>query len=65
MNRDYDAALADFAMAKEIDANARQIFTNCRVTYTAMGKFDEALADCNNVIAMPKNHYAIANRGEA
>jgi uncharacterized caspase-like protein len=31
-----------------------------------MGKFDEALADCNNVVErMPKNQYALANRGDA
>ena len=66
MTRDYDAALADFAKAAEIDPNAPQIPTYRCVTYTAMGRFDEAFADCNNALEkFPKSGLIFNNRADA
>src|SRR5262249_31398796 len=65
MNRDYDAALADFAKAEAIDPNAMQLHSNRCVTYRAMGRYDEALADCNALLArMPKYQYVLSNRAD-
>ena len=66
LKKDYDAALADFAAAQQIDPNARQIFSNRCITYTAMGKYDLAIADCNNVIEkLPKWQFSLVNRADA
>lgn len=62
--KDYDGALADFADAED-RSNAQQITANRCMTYGMMGKFDEALADCNGLIQkLPKYQYAINNRGD-
>ena len=50
INKDFDGALADFAEAEQIDPARAQIASYRCLTYTAMGKFDEAIADCNSVI---------------
>ena len=49
--KQYDAALADFAEAQKIDPDGPQVATYRCITYTEMGKFDEALADCNAALA--------------
>ena len=65
-NRDFDAALADFAEAEQIDPAPPQAAMHRCMTYTAMGKFDSALADCNSAIEKgPKNQSALCNRAEA
>jgi tetratricopeptide (TPR) repeat protein len=65
INKDYNGALADFAEAERIDPAAVGVPTFRCLTYTAMGQFDKALADCNRVIEkMPKNPYTLASIGE-
>jgi tetratricopeptide (TPR) repeat protein len=65
ITRDYDGALKDFAEAERIDpAGAGHHSYRC-LTYTAMGQFDKALADCNFVIEkMPKNQYTLTSIGD-
>jgi tetratricopeptide (TPR) repeat protein len=64
LRKDYDAAIADFAQAREINRNAMQIPTYRCITYTEMGKFDEALADCNEVLGkFPASTYTLTSRG--
>jgi tetratricopeptide (TPR) repeat protein len=66
MNKDYDAALADFAAAEKVFPNAPQAQVYRCVAYTDMGKFDDALKDCNDVIAKVPNYlYALCSRAEA
>ena len=49
--RQYDAALADFAEAQKLNPDgAADSGLSLHRTYTEMGKFDEALADCNEVL---------------
>jgi len=65
INKDYDGALKDFAEAERIDPAAPGARALRCLTYTAMGQFDKALADCNAVLEkMPKNQYTLASRGE-
>src|SRR6202012_6067406 len=65
LNKDYDAALADFASAEKIDPNSFQLRANRCITYGAMGRFDEAIADCNFLINInAKNQYVMANRAD-
>jgi tetratricopeptide (TPR) repeat protein len=64
--KQYDAAIADFAEAQRINVSAWQIPNFRCVTYTEMGKFDEAIADCNDVIAnAPKSTFALTSRANA
>lgn len=64
--KQYDAALADFAEAEKLDPDNTQIPNYRCITYNAMGNFDEALADCNAVLAkFPMSIYALTNRGNA
>jgi hypothetical protein len=66
MNKQYDAALADFAEAEKIDATKPQAFVFRCNAYTEMGKFDDALTNCNDVIAKtPNYHFALCSRAEA
>ena len=61
------AALAEFAKAAEqsIRMRRRSSANRC-VTYAAMGKLDDAIAECNSAIAKyPKNQYAVDNRADA
>jgi tetratricopeptide (TPR) repeat protein len=65
INKDYDGALKDLAEAERIDPAAVGVPTFRCLTYTAMGQFDKALADCNRVIEkLPKNQYTLASIGE-
>jgi tetratricopeptide (TPR) repeat protein len=65
INKDYDGALVDFAEAERIEPAAVGGPSFRCLTYTAMGQFDKALADCNRVIEkMPKNQYTLASIGE-
>lgn len=64
--KQYDAALADFAAAQKLNPDNTQIPNYRCITYNAMGKFDEALVDCNAVLAkFPMSIYALTNRGNA
>lgn len=64
LQKQYDAAIADFAEAQKLNPSAVQIPTNRCVTYTEMGKFDLALADCNDVLAQsPRSVYTLTSRG--
>ena len=64
LQKQYDAAIADFAEAQKLNPSASQIPTNRCVTYTEMGKFELALADCNDVLAQsPKSVYTLTSRG--
>jgi tetratricopeptide (TPR) repeat protein len=66
MRKQYDAALADFAEAQQLNPDGLQVATYRCVAYAEMGKFDEALADCNSVLAKaPKAIYTLTSRGNA
>ncbi|MGH6643399.1 MAG: tetratricopeptide repeat protein, partial [Bradyrhizobium sp.] len=45
--KQYDAALVDFAEAQKLSPEGPQVANYRCITYTEVGKFDEALADCN------------------
>jgi tetratricopeptide (TPR) repeat protein len=65
INKDYDGALKDFAEAERIDPAAVGYHGLRCLTYTAMGQFDKALAECNSLLEkFPKNQYTLASRGE-
>ena len=49
--KQYDASLADFAEGKSSIPTDPQIPAYRCITYTEMGRFDEALADCNEALA--------------
>ena len=64
LQKQYDAAIADFAEAQKLNPSASQIPTYRCVAYTEMGKFDLALADCNDVLAQsPRSVYTLTSRG--
>ena len=64
LQKQYDAAISDFAEAQKLNPSASQIPTNRCVTYTEMGKFDLALADCNDVLAQsPRSVHTLTSRG--
>jgi tetratricopeptide (TPR) repeat protein len=64
LQKQYDAAIADFAEAQKLNPSAVQIPTHRCVTYTEMGKFDLALTDCNDVLAQsPRSVYTLTSRG--
>jgi tetratricopeptide (TPR) repeat protein len=66
INRDFTGAIAEFAEAQRIDSAAPQTANYRAMTYTAMGKFDEAIADCNGLIEKgPKNQFALVSRANA
>ena len=61
--KQYDAALADYAEVQKVNPNW-PIASNRCATYAAMGKFDEALADCNDALAKaPNSIAALTTRG--
>jgi tetratricopeptide (TPR) repeat protein len=63
--KDYEGALADFAEAEKADAEFPLGYHRCE-TLTAMGKFDDAIASCNAVLArQPKHQVALCARAEA
>ncbi len=65
-NKDFDGALADLAEAERIDPVPPQAAMHRCMTYTAMGKFAEAIADCNTAIEKaPKSEFALCSRAEA
>jgi tetratricopeptide (TPR) repeat protein len=66
LRKQYDAAIADFAQAEQLNASAMHIPNFRCITYTAMGQFDRALADCNAVLAKsPKSPFTLTSRGDA
>src|SRR6266566_5729530 len=66
LRKDYAAAIADFAESQRRNPTAQQIPSFRCVTYTEMGKFDLALADCNEVLAKaPRSVFALTSRGNA
>jgi tetratricopeptide (TPR) repeat protein len=66
MNKDFEGALADFGEAEKIDPNPPQAAVFRCVAYTDMGRFDDAIKDCDNVIAKVANYlFALCSRAEA
>jgi tetratricopeptide (TPR) repeat protein len=64
--KQYDASLADFAEAQKVNPDGPQVPAYRCVTYTSMGKFDDALVDCNAALAKsPNNVYGLTSRGNA
>lgn len=61
--KQYEPALTDFANARVINPDGLRPPTFRCLTYTEMGKFDEALADCNEVLAkFPRDTYTLTSR---
>jgi tetratricopeptide (TPR) repeat protein len=66
MNKDFDGAFADFAAAEQLNPTPPQPNVFRCVAYIDMGKFDEALAECNKALAKaPNYHFALCSRAEA
>jgi len=64
LRRQYESALASFAEGKQLNPEGWQIPNYRCVTYREMGRFDEAIADCNEVLAQhPRWTGPLANRG--
>jgi len=64
--KQYPAAIADFADAQKLNPDGPQVANYRCMTYIEMGKFDEALADCNAALAKsPTSIYTLTNRGNA
>ena len=64
--KQYDASLADFAEAQKVNPDGPQVPAYRCITYTGMGRFDDALVDCNAALAKsPNNVYALTSRGNA
>lgn len=64
LRKQYAAALAYFAEGKPLNPEGWQIPTYRCATYAEMGRFDEALADCNEVLVQhPKWVAPLTNRG--
>lgn len=62
----YEESLADFAEAQRVNPDGPQVPGYRCLTYIGMGKFDDALTDCNAVLAKsPNNLYALTNRANA
>jgi len=62
----YDASLADYAEAQKVNPDGPQVPAYRCITYTSMGKFDEALADCNAALAKAPNQiYTLTSRANA
>ena len=62
----YDASLADYAEAQKVNPDAPQVPSYRCITYTSMGKFDEALADCNAaLVKVPNQIYTLTSRANA
>ena len=49
--KQYDASLADYAEAQKVNPDGPQVPAYRCITYASMGKFDEALIDCNAALA--------------
>ena len=64
-NRDFDGALADLAEALRLDPKSQAENYRC-IAYKAMGKFNEAIAECDRVIErFPKHQFALTSRADA
>jgi tetratricopeptide (TPR) repeat protein len=64
LRKQYESALTYFAEGKPLLPNGWQIPGYRCITYTEMGRLDEALADCNEVLAQhPKFAGPLARRG--
>jgi tetratricopeptide (TPR) repeat protein len=64
LRKQYESALAYFAEGKPLRPEGWEIAGYRCITYTELGRFDEALADCNEVIAKyPKFSGPLARRG--
>ena len=62
----YDASLADYAEAQKVNPDGPQVPGYRCVTYISMGRFDDALVDCNAALAKsPNNVYGLTSRGNA
>jgi len=62
----YDASLADYAEALKVNPDGPQVPAYRCITYAGMGKFDEAVADCNTVLAKAPNQiYSLTSRANA
>jgi tetratricopeptide (TPR) repeat protein len=62
----YDASLADYAEAQKVNPDGPQVPAYRCITYASMGKFDEAVADCNTVLAKAPNQiYTLTSRANA
>ena len=62
--KQYGAALYDFADAEKLQQDRRDVEYYRCVTYTDMGKLDDALTDCNAaLVKFPKSSFAITSRG--
>jgi Flp pilus assembly protein TadD len=63
-NRDFDGALADLAEAQRLDPKSHSESQRC-IAYKAMGKYNEAIAECNIVIErLPKNQFVLTSRAD-
>jgi tetratricopeptide (TPR) repeat protein len=66
MNKDFDGAFADFAAAEQLNPTAPQSNVFRCVAYIDMGKFDDAIGECNKALAKaPNYHFAFCSRAEA
>ena len=64
LRKQYESALTYFAEGKPLNPGGWQIPNYRCITYTEMGRFDEALADCNEVLAQhPKFSGPLTRRG--
>jgi|GraSoiStandDraft_4_1057263.scaffolds.fasta_scaffold21904_3 tetratricopeptide (TPR) repeat protein len=64
LRKQYESALANFAEARQVNPEAWQVPNYRCITYTEMGRLDDALADCNEVLAQhPKFAGPLAGRG--
>jgi tetratricopeptide (TPR) repeat protein len=64
LRKQYESALTYFAEGKPLNPGGWQIPGYRCITYTEMGRLDEALADCNEVLAQhPKFAGPLARRG--
>ena len=64
LRKQYESALTFFAEGKPLNPSGWQIAGYRCITYTEMGRLDEALADCNEVLARyPKFAGPLARRG--
>lgn len=66
LKKDYQAALADFAEARQFNPTGIHAPNFRCITYTEMSRFDEAIADCNEVLEkFPKSPYTLTSRANA
>src|SRR5262249_33810147 len=64
LRKQYESALASFAEGKQLNPEGWQIPNYRCGTYAEMGRFDDALADCNEVLAQhPKWAGPLVGRG--